>query len=515
MIILVPLGLLIWLGNRLANDEQVKVEQKFRSLFDSRLAEVEAALKPAMLKMESELLDLLDAAELLPEDGLRKMSRDERFVRQVFVADDSGRLIYPNLQVPATQREADFARRTASIWEGGMLLPGGEEQAGLRKQGWLTWFWGAGVQFIYWRVSDNSRIYGIEVERAALLAELVNALPDSGDNVDAPWISLSDPTGEVIYGWGGEAPKEETDPVAERMLVHPLAGWKVSAYPPEALVADTGVPASSLFNIVAGLVVAAFVLVALGVYFYRAHAREMREAGQRVNFVNQVSHELKTPLTNIRLYAEMLAREIPDEDERAKSCLDVVVDESGRLSRLINNVLTFAKKQRGQGDKIKPKEGVVDDVIQSTLAHFAPSMEANELEVVFEGNAKDSARFDSDLLEQILSNLFGNVEKYASDGGKMIVESSSNGSSCEITVTDNGPGISRGDRARIFKPFVRLSESVTEGVSGTGIGLTIARQLARDHGGDLVYESPKGGGSRFVVTLQYEKGRMPSASENS
>ena len=186
VIVLAPLGLLTWLGLRLAHDEQQRVEERFRAVFDSRPVDIVGELDSVMPRIEGELLELLDSAAELPVEGLRTMARGERFVRQVFVVDDSGRLLYPDIRDPETQREAGFAKRTAPVWEEGLLVAGDNENEGGRPHGWQTWFWGTGVQFLYWNMGQDARIYGLEVERAAILAELLNALPDSANSADTP-----------------------------------------------------------------------------------------------------------------------------------------------------------------------------------------------------------------------------------------------------------------------------------------------------------------------------------------
>ena len=226
----------------------------------------------------------------------------------------------------------------------------------------------------------------------------------------------------------------------------------------------------------------------------------MREAVQRVSFVNQVSHELKTPLTNIRMYAELLERDSDEKNERLGRHIDVIVSESRRLSRLIGNVLTFSRKQR-QTLEIHPKPGVVDDVVQSVLDHFRPALEAKRIELEFKRGASESVSFDSDALEQIVGNLIGNVEKYGAAGKYMELASQRRGDVVEITVADRGPGLPARERKRIFEPFYRVSSAHTDGVVGTGIGLSIARDLARLHGGDLRLD-PTEIGARFRVTLQ-------------
>lgn len=183
-------------------------------------------------------------------------------------------------------------------------------------------------------------------------------------------------------------------------------------------------------------------LTGLAVYFYRESSRELREAATRVNFVNQVSHELRTPLTNICLYA---------------------------------------------------------DLLEHDLQFIEPTMAQKAIEIRFHGNAPDAVQLDVDALEQILVNLLSNVEKYAASGGLVEISTRQNGDRTIVEIADHGPGIARDQREKIFQPFYRMSDRL-EGAAGAGIGLSIVRNLARLHGGD-VYLLDRDTGATFRVEL--------------
>jgi signal transduction histidine kinase len=208
---------------------------------------------------------------------------------------------------------------------------------------------------------------------------------------------------------------------------------------------------------------------------------------------------LKTPLTNIRMYAELLQMTGNEKDEKSTRYLEVVTSESQRLSRLIDNVLTFGRQQRG-ALKLRKSGGSVDEVINSVLESFRPSLEGKGVKVNFQAGASDRVLFDADVLRQIISNLLGNVEKYAPESGEAQVRSKREGDRTVISISDRGPGVPAAESENIFEPFVRLSSQVSDGVAGTGIGLSIARELARLHGGNLTLE-PSKNGATFRVTI--------------
>jgi signal transduction histidine kinase len=258
------------------------------------------------------------------------------------------------------------------------------------------------------------------------------------------------------------------------------------------------VSGSARFNVGAAVGVVALTLVALAHALYRASTRELRAAAQKVSFVNQVSHELKTPLTNICMYAELLAERIPEDDGQARGHIGIVIAESRRLGRLIGNILTFARQQKARLT-LHPAAGTVDAIIADTLESFRPVLQEAGVQIAFTPDAGRMVMLDADVLTQILGNLFSNVEKYAVGGQALEVTSRQTGDRTEIQVADRGPGIPAAQADDIFKPFVRLSNSLTDGVSGTGIGLTIARDLARLHGGDLTLARAEVGACFRVV----------------
>ena len=281
----------------------------------------------------------------------------------------------------------------------------------------------------------------------------------------------------------------------------PLSSWRLKYHVVEDdFVALTG--RSAYFNLFASLAVVGLGLLGLAVYFYRESSRESREAATRVNFVNHVSHELKTPLTNIRMYAELLENDLqqlsPDDAAQLQQRLGVIVSESRRLSRLIGNVLVFARQQR-QPVTLKCKAGRIDAAIRAVIQQFEPTMREKHVAVRFEGGADEVVEFDLDAVEQILINLISNVEKYAAAGKSLEVSSQQADDRTTIIVADRGAGVSLANRENIFEPFYRVSDRL-EKPAGAGIGLTIARRLARLHGGDVaLLESNLG--ARFQVDL--------------
>jgi signal transduction histidine kinase len=229
--------------------------------------------------------------------------------------------------------------------------------------------------------------------------------------------------------------------------------------------------------------------------------RQLMLTRQKTDFVSNVSHELKTPLTSIRMFSELLSEgKVADEAQR-KHFLQIIGSETARLTRLINNVLDFARMERGEKE-YQFERCDLKRVAQETVESYRPQLEAKGFAVRVSAPARDLAvKGDCDALAQVLVNLLSNAEKYAAAGREIAVELNARAEVAEIRVLDRGPGVPRGMEEKIFDQFYRANDSLSSGVQGSGLGLTLARQIARAHAGDVRYEPREGGGSSFVVTL--------------
>ena len=511
--VVVPLGALSYLGVRVVRQHAVLARHQVRALLVDRLREVDTSVRRFMDERERELLKVA-AAVPTQTDAIRAYLAGPGGGAEALVVDLGGHVLYPPLGAPMSGAERDLLDRTRTIWDGDVLQaevrnnrPG--ERPGV-DHGWYGYFHGGGLNLLLWR-ADGDRIVAVELPRIALLSDLIAHLPATAvggaeEGRTPSRVILADEGGMPVYQWGAYAPPEGEGARATLSLSPPLAAWSLRDYSPESAL-PTGLGDTLTFNLGAALLAVALALIGLAFYLFRMRTREMRVAAQRVSFVNQVSHELKTPLTNIRLYAELLADELdldPDdpgagEGDPAARHLKVITGESQRLSRLIANVLTFAREQEGRLT-VTPRPRVLDDVVRAVRATFAPSLDQAGVQVHLDLDAPGEVLVDADAVEQILANLLSNVEKYARAGGEVRLTTRQQGDTSTVRVADRGEGIPPADREDVFLPFRRLSDKLSDGVSGTGIGLDIARQLARLHGGELrLVDADRG--ACFLLTL--------------
>jgi signal transduction histidine kinase len=286
-----------------------------------------------------------------------------------------------------------------------------------------------------------------------------------------------------------------------------LPHWEVAAY----LVNPAQLTqAAHTAEITLGLLIAVLVL-AIGVgswLIVSSLNAELKLARQKTDFVGNVSHELKTPLTSIRMFSELLAEGRVADAAKQRSYLQIITAEAARLTRLINNVLDFSRMERGEKKyNFQPCDlaGVVHGIEQA----FRPHLEAGGFKFICElPEAPIAVRGDADALSQIIVNLLSNAEKYFSGGKEITLQLAQRQMPlphAEIKVLDRGSGVPRGSGEKIFEKFYRAHDSLASGIQGSGLGLTIARQIARAHGGDVVYEPREGGGSCFVLRLPLQK----------
>ncbi len=544
LIVVVPLALLGWLGIRVAQNEREVIGHRFRALLVDRLIDIDGDIAAVLGGWERQLLAETQLTGLETRE-LRLRAMKSPIVRQYFVLDTKGNLTYPLSTAPLNETEKRFVVRTQDIWMNKEIpsqavqeevvqqvqstkvpIKGGKggtpqvvtKQAArptAQRKGWHVWYWDNGLNLIFWWRESSGNIVGAEVSDVRLMADIVGALPETIEQdqyqsrmsqrtppSQASRIKLLDSNSNLVYQWGLYEATEDEQPQAALALSQPLGSWKLQYYASEDSVYG-GYGKGMLFNLLSGLGAVAVAMVVLAIYFYRESSRDMREATQRISFVNKVSHELKTPLTSIRMYAEMLAGQIDEENPKAKRHLSIIVSESQRLSRLIGNVLTFSRKQRS-ALKIHKSKGIIDEALREVLERSETGLASNGIQIEFHPGAGKALEFDRDILEQVMCNLLSNVEKYATSADLITVTSTQTQDTVTITFSDNGPGIPASEHKKIFDAFYRVSDKVNDGVAGTGIGLTIARELALLHGGDLVLQ-PREKGASFKFTLQVGK----------
>ena len=248
------------------------------------------------------------------------------------------------------------------------------------------------------------------------------------------------------------------------------------------------------------------VVVALAglVAVHRMVAVVVRFAERRSHFAASVSHELKTPLTSIRMYAEMLRDGLVSNDAKRNEYYRTITDESERLSRLIDNVLEFSKLERGER-KLDLTAGPIEPVVREAVSKLAPHAERLGFAIEVDFPREDEAPLpavpiDPDALTQIVFNAIDNALKYAAGATHRTVrvEARAQSDGVLLSIRDFGPGVSQAEQAHIFEPFHRGDEEARN-AKGSGIGLALVRELVESMGGQVEGANAEGGGFRLTI----------------
>jgi len=224
---------------------------------------------------------------------------------------------------------------------------------------------------------------------------------------------------------------------------------------------------------------------------------------RRGTFVSAVSHELRTPLTTFRLYTEMLAEGMIADPVTRDSYLQTLRAESDRLGHLVDNVLSFARIERGRSIDRRDVLAARDlaDRVEPTLAARA---DRGGMVLAIGADVPDARiRTDASMVEQILANLVDNASKYAnaSDDRRIHLQFDVSGKRLALSVRDHGPGLPRRAVRRLFRPFSKSAHDAAHSAPGVGLGLALSRRLARALGGDLWLGHNGPDGVSFVLTL--------------
>lgn len=227
---------------------------------------------------------------------------------------------------------------------------------------------------------------------------------------------------------------------------------------------------------------------------------------RRAAFVSAVTHELRTPLTTFKMYSEMLAAGMVADPEKRRKYLDTLCAEADRLGHLVENVLAYARLERGsaRGRVEKIRLGGLLERVKPRLEQRAVQAGLTLVVEAAPGALELLAQADVTVVEQILFNLVDNACKYAAPNAveKFIhLEACPDRQSALLRVRDHGRGISREDARRLFRPFSKSAEQAAGGAPGIGLGLALCRRLSRGIGGDLWLDAQVRGGACFVLRL--------------
>ena len=370
--------------------------------------------------------------------------------------------------------------------------------------GWIPWFSDNRFCPLIWARCENDQtmIAGGEIETVALISRIIAVFPQ--ELPDYFRFELTDAQGNLIYSVGGEShsdtvPVKIESDVSEEIAPLQMPNFRIRGYlNPLFKEGSRNLAFANLIQIVSLILI----LIAGGMMLFWLMRRELIMAARKSSFVANVSHELKTPLTSIRMYAELLDSKKELDQTRRQKYLKVILSESERLSRLIANVLDFSKIEEGR-KKYNPENINLSGLLLEIAETHRPSLQENNIALKLDlPSTEINACIDRDSLVQVLQNLISNAVKYAAAGKELTLALSKEGNSLAvIKVLDRGPGIPSSQQQKVFRKFYRCDNSLTAETSGSGLGLAIARSLMREQKGDLTCSSRPDGGAEFRIVL--------------
>jgi signal transduction histidine kinase len=331
----------------------------------------------------------------------------------------------------------------------------------------------------------------VEAVKREILAKTLGGL--EGPSV----LAVLDAQGEAVYA---SRPLDRAHRVLTVAFGEALPSWRVALYQPDGASPRGDVRRQAMLFMAAFALLLIVIALGLGAT-YRVVRRESEMARLKSDFVANVSHDLKTPLSLIRMFGETLELgRVPDEATR-REYYAVITRESERLTRLIDNVLDFSRIEGGrQRYEVGPHP--IEPLIHEVLDAFRYPLAQRgfKLDVTVAPDLPD-VLMDPDAVKQALANLVDNALKYSAERRRLGVSARRDGEWVVIEVADDGIGIPAGETARIFEKFYRIGRSETQGTRGSGVGLALVKHIAEAHGGRVGVESRPGQGSRFSLFL--------------
>lgn len=420
------------------------------------------------------------AAEGVVQSEARSTARDDRLAPTV---------------VPEPPPAAAAAQQSQYVVTSQLL----SQIAAQGEYGIIPRFIGTRLTFLFWEKQADGRIAGCSISSQPFHDRIAAVLPPTF--TPARLLTILDETAAPIAVPPGAEGRSWSRPFVSLEIGEALPRWEAAAAltNPEAVAARARAASRTIWV----LALILFVSVAGGGTMVLSSVYgELRLARRKTTFVTNVSHELKTPLTSISLFVEMLRQKRQPDPEKQQHYYSLMASETERLTRLINNVLDFSSIEKGKktyATRLVSLADVATEMVESQRVR----LESRGFTVLFSSPGPGEARVNADpeAMKQVILNLLSNAEKYSAEAKSIEVEVAEEQGGVAVHVRDRGIGVAEKDREKIFREFYRVDDSLTSRVQGTGLGLTIARRIARAHGGEVAHLPRDGGGSDFVLRL--------------
>ena len=359
------------------------------------------------------------------------------------------------------------------------------------------------ISYTHRRAGDRDFYIALSVDMQNVVTKLLPA--ELEDLRDTSRFSVVDSSGRVVYGdlldRKGGFLSEKPFPSTLwrwRLQIAPKNIWQLLSESRRRRAADAILISFAMVVILAGMLV-----------LWLAMRKERKASELKSEFIANVSHELKTPLSLIRMFSELMALGKVRSPEMGREYAEIITRESERLSRLIDNVLDFARIERGKA-AYDFAIGDLGAVVERALDVYRYRLEREKmkLSVDIEKNLPP-VRLDENAMTLALLNLLENAVKYAAPS-PLTIRLRRAGGTIELSVEDHGPGVPEGDVRRVFDRFYRASNVRGKQIRGSGIGLSLVKHVVEAHGGRVLLSPTAGGGATFTITVPVERESQPA-----
>ena len=244
----------------------------------------------------------------------------------------------------------------------------------------------------------------------------------------------------------------------------------------------------------------------LGLYFMISNIYgKIKIKRMKEDFISSVSHELKTPISAVKMLTETLKRGTVKQDARKEQYYDMIIRESDRLTRFINKILDFSKIEKG-GKVFYFEKANVADVAKEAVEIYKDEAQDEDLKIRSTTEKDEiSAEIDKDAILQVIFNLIDNAYKYSKDEKEITVNVKEAGGNVRIEVIDKGLGVPKDKIERIFDKFYRADKDMMKGIKGSGLGLSFVKSVIDEHSGKIAVESEVGKGTKFIILLPIKR----------
>ena len=290
--------------------------------------------------------------------------------------------------------------------------------------------------------------------------------------------------------------------------------YTIAVYEPHPrLLANLEAKRKGLVFYISIIVFASFSILGGSIFTLMSLSREWRQARLKSEFASHLSHDLRRPLTSIRMFSEMLkSGDVPSEEKR-REYYGIISEESDKLTLLANNILDFSRIEMGRR-RYNMREEDISRIVRETVERFKvyTIMESRTVVLNIDSHDEDRGpdetksafpivRCDAGAITQSLMNLMTNADKYSPSDKKIVVNVKRGKKQAIIEVVDLGEGIAKEDQKKVFQKFYRASRKGVAAVEGSGLGLALVKYTAEAHGGRVMIQSEKGKGSTFTIVL--------------